>query len=331
MVWIDCSQEHLYLFLKHYQECKAKAPHTTSACIVAPQTVGDCAHLLKHMQQLATFSTRAKLYDNADQQAAVQSVTVYYDPPHHYKLNSVNAAAAHQTMTFAGTANKTNANIAFDTQASANFVSKTWLDRHHIQYGALLKNHTAGQVQLADGHLSPTLGEVQLYIRMQKWKQKIKCFVLDLKGFDVILGDPWLQQHKVLMDCGNRCAVLYRGKNMYTLNAKSKAKVLGTGEYLTGNRMDGLLLSALQVKRAARRSNSRMMLINIKESNEKLYNIAALKKAHEDGLIPQERLDALLAEYQDVFSDLPEGLPPYRKISHVIPLEPTQSSRECTG
>ena len=146
--------------------------------------------------------------------------------------------------------------------------------------------------------------------------------MLDLKGFDVILGDPWLQQHKVLMDCGNKCAVLYRGKAKYTLNAKSKAKVLSTGEHLAGSRVDGLLLSALQVKRAARRSNSRMMLINIKESNERLYNIAALKKAHEDNLIPQERLDALLAEYQDVFSDLPEGLPPYRKISHVIPLEP---------
>jgi hypothetical protein len=42
----------------------------------------------------------------------------------------------------------------------------------------------------------------------------------------------------------------------------------------------------------------------------------------QDGLIPQDRLDSLLKEYDDVFQELPEGLPPERKIAHVIPLIP---------
>lgn len=316
MVWIDVPNEHLYICLKHYTECKAKSPHTTGACIVVPQGVGPHSLLLKGMQQIAAFERKDHMYskDSLPAAGAQASVAVYYDPPHHYQLNS---ASEHMgpvlTMTFAGKANQYNATIAMDSQASANFVSLSWINRAQITF----KQQPAQGVQLADGHIAHTLGQVALRMHIGGWRETVTCNVLDMKGFDIILGDSWLKANRVLMDFGTRSVMLYRRKKRITLRPIAQKKVLGKGE----NTANVMLLSALQMKRVVKRC-SHHFLVQVKRSDPEVHKLHALPKAYQDGLIPPERLDALLEEYKDVFAELPEELPPERKIAHVIPLQP---------
>lgn len=116
------------------------------------------------------------------------------------------------------------------------------------------------------------------------------------------------------MDFGHKSVILSKGKKRFTLRPVAQKQVLGA------EKANPLLLSALQAKRWVRK-NKRHFMVQITESTAQKYLYSALQQS-EEGLIPQETLDALLQEYSDVFQELPEGLPPERNIAHVIPLVP---------
>lgn len=237
---------------------------------------------------------------------------IYYDPPHYMQLHSATAAAAPMlTMNFNGTANQANATIALDSQASTSFVSTTWLQRTGMTY----KSTVAARVQLADGRCAETLGVVKLRMRIGQWKDTVTCHVLDIKGFDILLGDTWLTANRAIMDFGHKAVMLFKGKKRFTLKAIAQKKRLGSES------ANPMLLSALQVKRFMRKRSNRHFLVQIKDSDAQQY-LCSMVQQSTDGLIPQERLDAILKEYEDVFQELPEGLPPERKTAHVIPLVP---------
>lgn len=264
MVWLDTGLENPFEAIKHYTECKEKAPHSIGACIVVPDTTGAHTHLLKGMQQIITFPKKSYLYENVQADLANIAVAVYYDPPHHHKLTLAAATAAevgsHLTMTFSGIANKANANIALDSQSSTNFVSASWLKRHRVSF----KQREAMEVHLADGTVARTFGELSLTLKIGKWRESVKCWVMELKGFDIILGDAWMKHHKALLDYGTKSVMIYRGKRRYTLTARTRAKSLGPEQ-----KLDGMLLSAMQAKKVFKvehktHNKNRIRLVQVK-------------------------------------------------------------------
>lgn len=256
---------------------------------MVPVTAGPAVwtDLLKGMQQVATFDKRSQMYDNVQGTEAQQAVAVYYDPPHHMQLQSASssntATAPVLTMNFTGTANSANAVIAMDSQASECFASKTWLQRQ----GVTLMKTPAARVQLADGHCTTTQGTVRLKLRIGQWRETVACHAIDMKGFNIILGDAWLQRHKAVMDFGHKSVLLFKGKQKVTLRPIAQKQVLG------GEQKGSMLLSALQMKRIVRKSN-RHFLVQVTESDAQRHHLYSMAKAYEDGLISQERLEALL-------------------------------------
>ena len=77
------------------------------------------------------------------------------------------------------------------------------------------------------------------------------------------------------------------------------------------------LLSALQLKRAVRQADRTfMVMVSAVSGDTGLPQVAT----ETDVAVPG--LQGVLDEYKDVFSPMPEGLPPARGVGHTIPLEP---------
>ena len=84
--WINPPHNNPTAFVQRYVDCKAQAPHTTSACIVLPKVAWYRAPWLsmtRHMKLLRQFAAGAKVFTNSDgSPASVPWETeVWYDPP----------------------------------------------------------------------------------------------------------------------------------------------------------------------------------------------------------------------------------------------------------
>jgi hypothetical protein len=315
--WLDLPVDQLDVALKHYRECKVAKPDSTSAVLLVPAGVGSHTHLLRGMQRLMVFNRRNSMYEAADGQSLPlekDKVAIYYDPPGAVAMLSA-MGSPQLTMTFTGTANQANVAVTLDSAASEQFVSQSWLQRAGVAY----TQNTGVTVALADGHTTPALGTVTLKLRVGGLREKVQCNVLDMPGFDIILGDSWLKAHRVHMDFGTKSAYIYKGKHRVVLRHQPPG---GEAKQSPNQDRSGpALLSALQVKRLSR-AGGRHLLVQVTASTAERYKLAAMSQADADGLVPEANLQAILSEYQDVFEELPDELPPKRNTAHVIPLEP---------
>lgn len=327
-VWLDPPSDQIYDMIKQYVECKDKAPDT-SAVILVPHKEGPYDHMLKGMQRIAVYNRRNAMFETSDGHSlplSKEKVSLFYDPP--YVTDRLNLKQA-PTMTFVGTANRYNAAISVyepnavlsvDTQASTSFVSEQWLKRAGVAYDLV---PSAQPVELADGRQIRSSGKVSIRLRVGTMNDTVVCQVLDMPGFDIILGDDWMLRRRVHLDFGNRCAFAYTKGKRHTMRSASDRFRSGE-EKMKPSKLTGpkapVMLTALQMKRVTR-TKQRAFLVRVTESTEQAYKVAAIHEAHDQGLIPQAELDALLSEYSDVFGEL-DKLPPKRKIAHLIPLEP---------
>lgn len=312
-VWLDPAPSRLYDMLKHYVECKAKAPATTSAVVLVPHSKdGSHLHLLKGMQRLMVSCRRNSLFETTDGHPlplAKDKVCLYYDPP--FSAEKAGSGGP-LTMTFQGTANQFNAVVALDSQASTSFVSLQWLARAGVAHTPVVRN----QVELADGRRVDAQGSVSLRLKIGSFADTVECQALDMPGFDVILGDSWMLKRRVHLDYGTRCAFAYAKGKRHTL----RSSVTRGMRLSDGSERGPALLSAMQAKRAMRDCN-RSWLVQVRAAAPD-GRLAAVGSTAPD-VVPESKLRSLLAEFQDVFPpDLPDGLPPERNVAHVIPLEP---------
>lgn len=312
VVWLDPPPSLLYETIKHYVSSKAKSPDSTRAVLVVPHKPGAFSHMLKGMQRIMVFNRRNAMFETSEGHSLPlrkEKVSVYYDPPYSTE-HLVSQGAA--TMTFVGTANQFNAVVALDTQASTSFVSSRWLQRAGVAHTAVSSN----KIELADGRVVNSQGRVSLKIKVGPMQDSVSCQVLDMPGFDIILGDDWMSLRRVHLDFGTRSAFAYiRGKR-HTMRSAAAKLPLGDGK----EKPPGLLLTALQVKRVMRKK-TRSFLVQVKPSDAVNYKVASAVEAHAQGVLSTEQLDAILREYEDVFADL-KDLPPERRVTHLIPLEP---------
>ena len=92
--------------------------------------------------------------------------------------------------------NDIGARALIDSGATHNFVSESWIERSKASA------HQTGRtiaVSLADGRRQVTPERKTL--KSQKWCISELCWqesmtVIPLSGFDMILGKPWLAEHK---------------------------------------------------------------------------------------------------------------------------------------
>jgi hypothetical protein len=319
VMWINAPFNSLQEFISRYTDLKSVNPGL-SACLVVPEWKGPHVALLRGMTPVVTYAIGTRLFyapTDSDERILMPGipfkVTVYYDPPklpkHHVlTVGDVNDV----TMLFDATVSGAKARACIgtpigtammDSAAQGEFLSHAYVKMH----GIAVKPEPA-DIRMADGVTPlPSSGVAVVHLTIGPYKRAVRCLVVDLPdGVDIILGDPWLKQHKALLDYDRAAVTIRKGNRRITLRArKSVAPAVPQAA-------PKRFLSAIQLKKAAR-AGCRMFLVHV-------------SKLEGGGEQPAKQVEGLLAEYADRFpADLPPGLPPHRNVTHTIPLQPGSS------
>lgn len=345
-VWLDPPARGLHTALSHYVACKAKAPEDTSACILVPRYEGGSAwrrHLLgmRLLHEYPAGTPLKSLPPSTPDATPVPAVSyphpmqVWYDPPRCAEpvtgwpgvvtsawcpaddarrnkkpglvLNSVQAIGGLTMSVLAALGNRP-AKILLDSGASTCFVAAPFAALLSAPVFPMTSRtvQTAGGAVLAVGKCSPRL-------QLQGHASSPSFAVMPTLpgGYDAILGEDWLREHHVHM--------MYGQHNMCTVRAKKgRVCVLGDMGHAPQESMEvepyenvtPPLLSALQYVSAVRSSSRSFAVL-----------LTAVKDTSPAETLP-EGIQKVLAEYKDVFEELPVGLPPDRGAPHTIPLLP---------
>jgi len=197
------------------------------------------------------------------------------------------------------------ATILIDCGSSGNFLSAKFVAAHP-SLSRVKTDAPQGQVHFANESMAP-LGPrlTQVELCFDNHCEHVDFDVAPLR-FDVVLGMPWLAENNVVIDCRDRTLDLRRltiGRTAVSADTSPAAPLAPPTPHIE-------VISALQLKRAARTDDEVFMLCNM---DAELGNV---QTADPDA-------QALLAEYSDVFpDDLPAGLPPSRAVDHRIELFP---------
>src|SRR6476620_779489 len=233
-------------------------------------------------------------------------------------------------MMFAGRAAAAKANILFGTDASANFVSKTFAKQTGITVRPIDYS-----VRLADDQTMEVGGEATVYVQLGAFHKPVKCYVMDmLYEVDLILGEEFMTKYDCILHYGKGCIMIKKGKRHMTVNSPA----LPRSQPPVDEEKSDSVLSASQLKRLARKG-ARVFLAVIRpvESDhvppvvafvatpspkEPLPSFQPVQPVSPPGVeVPW--VSEMLSEFSDVFQDpLPVGLPPERSEGHSIPTEP---------
>jgi hypothetical protein len=148
-------------------------------------------------------------------------------------------------MMFAGRAAATKANILFDTDASCNFVSKTFAKQTGITVRPVEYS-----VCLADDKATEVAGEATVYVQLGAFHKPVKCYVMDmLYEVDLILGEEFLDKYDCILHYGKGCIMIRKGKRHMTVNNPAFPR----SQLVVDDEKSDSVLSASQVKRLARK------------------------------------------------------------------------------
>lgn len=195
-LWIHPPAHLRLAAIDSYASCKAKAPTSTSACILVPRRgVGTAwKPLLRHMTQVKQFPKGYKLFSD-DAEPLKEPMSVFYDAPWP-QLHAIPSCQADNeiAMRFGGEISHVPAQILVDTAAQGNFINSKFTRAAGIE----LQLARPGSVTVADGTNVPIDGECVVHLKIQGYQTKLRMMAVELdNGFDVILGDPWLKQNQV--------------------------------------------------------------------------------------------------------------------------------------
>ena len=169
-----------------------------------------------------------------------------------------------------------------------------------------------GEVVLGNGLEVELEGSVNVHVKIQQYQSQVSCLVTKLSdGFDLILGDNWLNKHRAYIDYDSKDCILHKGNKKITISSVNTSK--------KKFKPQDKILSALQFKRVVKKG-CQPLLVHLKkiESGEPLENspIEFVSLKVEDSFV-----GPLVKAYEDIFQPIPPGLPPEREIAHTIPLE----------
>ncbi len=291
---IDSCSENLAKYVSAYVKGKTKRPFETSACILVEKKKGQGYNRLLSRFQLLHECKHT--YVDACGVTKRIILQVYYDPPQPRLLNSISSNGL--TMQFVGKVAGIDGHILVDTAASHCYLSSSYVKR----IGLHMKENN-GKVVLGNGLEVDMEGTVNVHVKIQQYQSQVSCLVIKLSdGFDLILGDNWLNKHRAHIDYDSKACILHKGNKKITIQSvvTSKKKSMPQDN----------MLSALQFKRAIKKGCT-PILIHLKEVQHK----------EPSSRLEDDLVGSLVKEYEDIFQPIPAGLPPEREMAHTIPLE----------
>ena len=193
-----------------------------------------------------------------------------------------------------------------DSGASRQFISKAFAAK--LKGPRILKT-IPDTVKLADGHTLSSDHVRRLPFSLSTYSDQDTFHEVDLEGFDLILGGPWLK--RINPDINWKNGTL-RVKHSGVTTTLSKMDDEATRRIAAS-----LIISVAQV-RQLRRTKAPMFLVSMERVKKTLES----RRAGDENF--QLNLKKLISEFSDV---LPEGevkapFPPDRAIEHEIPTEP---------
>ena len=200
-----------------------------------------------------------------------------------------------------------------DSGANGNFVSSTWVEKVHVK---ALDRVSTKNITFANGQCELSqrmLPHAQM--RLQGHQEKIDLDVIDLQGYDAILGKPWLTKHNPHIDWKGHQLTLHQGRY---------AKLILHGilkpiqqETRTDSSATPKPLSACQFRRLVKKGKAQAYVAMVRSAPSP--DVAAVSEDQPGHPLAQQ----LVTEFLDVFpADLPKRLPPKRDLDHGIELMP---------
>ncbi len=215
----------------------------------------------------------------------------------------------------------------FDTAAQGNFVSTEYARR--IGLTVVANNNAVAKA--VNGTRVAIVGTAIGKHRLQGHTSRVQCCVADLGAdFQLIFGEPWLQQHEVSLHYDTRTAVVgHAASRRATLRCAESVGDAAVAEHVGGADVPAEAPAGPQSTNAKVISAAKLQHMVRKEQISHVFAVHLSKEEGAEGPVSgdevpsiQSELQALVREYTpSVFRDAPPpGLPPDRGIPQVIRL-----------
>ena len=242
------------------------------------------------------------LLEKQHQQSNKFNINTYLDTtstdiPHLLELNSINTKLPLYTATF----ENDTTNVLIDSGATENYISPD-ISVHADQIIPVYNK----QVETAGGEVIKIEHKALLSIDLGGYKDRITAYVFPNK-FGIILGRSWLKQSRATPDwLTDTWNVTQHGMNIQlTPNNHGTDQDAPQLNYL---------VSPKQAERLIKKHHANSYLIHIKElSSCTTMPLNSISSSEKDAYWTE-----LVKQYTDVFKDELPGLPPDRKVQHVI-------------
>lgn len=196
-------------------------------------------------------------------------------------------------------------NILIDSGCEDICISKKYADQLKLK-----RKPSEVKAELWDGTLVP-MDECLDVLNIQIGKAKFKTnpFIVDLIGYDVILGKTWLKQYNPRINWKRNTVLVNIDNKNFFLDAESVKRQSSREE---------ALLSKKQFAKLVKRQKSKIYLVTIHPKTNQCEQ--DIEKNISDS--KDDELQRILEEYKDVFpEDLPKGLPPKRQVEMEIKMK----------
>ena len=199
------------------------------------------------------------------------------------------------------------------------------MDRAFASEHGFEVHQSSGSVLVAGGNATPIQGYVNARVKVQSLNEELKLHVVDVPSRDVhaVLGQSWLKQHRAVMCFDESCVRFWRGDRHCMLKCKPR-------KWIVPPSPDASLpvLSYMELKRVTKDKGARLFLVNVlaidtpSESEHSSASECAdptesaghkTSEGAASGHVPD-----VVLEFNDVFAELPPGLPPRHGVGHTI-------------
>ena len=176
-----------------------------------------------------------------------------------------------------------------------------------------IPKHLNLHLALATGAVSNVKGFTHLNMTVGNMKTRVHAFVVDnpeAEAADILLGQPWLRRHKVILDYGKQQVTAFRGNTKHTLTPEHSLPPFPRPQRCKLSKTIPKLCSVRAVHKALN-NGQKVWLAIVKE--------AKVVTAHD--VTDSEQVRQLLDEYKDIWPMDFNHLPVFRpELPPVIPL-----------
>lgn len=333
-IYLNPPYNNIEAFLQHYEECKRRAPTTTSGVFVLPRWAKaswyrrtDSFRLVRRYSKGTQLFTRVDPNDSSNRieyGPIPWDVEVWYDCPElpvradrHSQskggrrttepelstIASVTSRGSSLLVAYADV-NGTRAKVLVDSGASRNFVSSKFVRSVGLVTSGLDKRL---RVRQANGQVVCSTRRVSgLEFRIDDYTGKADFIETDLGFCDIILGTPWLTAENPDIDWSNR--VIQQRDGAWRI-ATSDEPGPATVQVLSAAKM-------ARVIRRSKQTGDELFLATVKLVEAVTGDIISETVQTDQGPEWTARLQEVFKRHQDILRDM-KGVPPPRYEYHI--------------